>query len=216
MSGPSPPTSVPDAAATDAAQLGWMQGLPRPPGKTVAFADGSAWAFPCTRWAFSHMRELFLTANVSRGDGPVAVLPRAERSELDAIAFTTLDGRAMTWSGSLAANHTDGIGVLHRGAIVQERYFGALQPALAHSAMSVSKSFVGTMASMLAHGGALDRAAAVTHYLPELKESACADATVRQVTDMTIGVKYSETDAGPEADIWHYARAGNLLPRPPG
>ncbi len=193
-----------------------MQDFPPPPDKTVAFADGSAWAFPRTRWAFSHMRELFPTANVSRGDGPVAALPRAERDDLDGVAFTTIDGRPMTWGESLAANYTDGIVVLHRGVTVYERYCGALQPELAHTAMSVTKSFVGTMAAMLAHAGALDPAAAVTHCLPELKGTAYADATVRQVMDMTIGVQYSEAYADPAADIWHYARAGGMLPRLPG
>lgn len=212
----SPPIVFPDAAATDPVRLGWMRGFPPPPEKTIAFADGSLWAFPRSRWAFSHMRELFPTANVSRGDGPVAVLPRAERDDLDGVAFATLDGRPMTWGESLGANYTDGIVVLHRGVIVQERYFGALQPQLAHSAMSVTKSFVGTMAAMFAHGGTLDPAAQVTHYLPELADTAYADANVRQVMDMTIGVKYSETYADPAADIWHYVRAGGMMPRPPG
>jgi len=215
MSAP-PPATFPDAAATDPIRLGWMQGFPPSPDKTVTFADGSLWAFPRTRWAFSHMRELFPTANVSRGDGPVATLPCAECDDFDPIAFTTLDGRPMTWGESLAANYTDGIVVLHRGVTVLERYFGALQPELAHSAMSVTKSFVGTIASMLAHAGALNPEAAVTHYLPELKATAYADASVRQVMDMTIGVKYSETYADPSADIWHYVRAGGMMPRPPG
>lgn len=202
-----PPPPFPDAAASDPVRLGWMQGSPPPPEKTIAFADGSLWAFPRTRWAFSHMRELLPTVNVSRGDGPVAVLPRGERDDLDGVAFATLDGWPMRWGDSLAANYTDGIVVLHRGAIVQERYFGALQPQLAHSAMSVTKPFVGTMAAMLAHGGLLDPAVQVTHYLPELAGTAYADATLRQVMDMTIGVKYSEAYADPAADIWHDVRA---------
>jgi CubicO group peptidase (beta-lactamase class C family) len=210
------PTLFPDASATDPKVLAWMEGFPPPPEKTVAFGDASLWAFPRTRWAFSHMRELFPTANVSRGDAPALLLPRAERNDLDAVAFTTLAGLPMTWGESLKANYTDGIVVLHRGVTVQERYFGALQPELAHSAMSVTKSFVGTLAAMLAHAGELDPAAAVTHYLPELAATAYADASLRHVMDMTIGVKYSEAYADPQADIWHYVRAGGMLPRPPG
>ena len=181
----------PDAAASDAKSLAWMEGFPPPPDKTIAFADGSSWAFPRTRWAFSHMRELFPTANVSRGDAPVALLPRVERDDLDTVTFTTLDGRAMSWGESLAANYLDGIVVLHRGVTVQERYFGALQPELAHTAMSITKSFVGTLAAMLVHMRLLDPAQRVTHYLPELGATAYAGATLRQVMDMTIGVKYS-------------------------
>ncbi len=206
--------SFPDASASDPAALGWMEGFPPKPERAVGAADGSAWAFPRTRWAFCHMREMYPTANVSRGDAPVALLPRAERHDLDAVEFTTLDGRRMTWGQSLAANYTDGIVVLHRGVTVQERYFGALQPELAHTAMSVTKSFVGTLAAMLADRRVLDPQAAVTHYLPELAGTAYGGATLRQVMDMTVGVRYSETYADPQADIWHYARAGGLLPRP--
>jgi hypothetical protein len=191
-----------------------MEGFPPPPDRAIVAADGSAWAFPRTRWAFSHMRELYPTANVSRGEAPVALLPRAERHDLDAVVFTTADGRRMTWGESLAANYTDGVIVLHRGVTVQERYFGALQPELAHTAMSVTESFVGTLAAMLADRRVLDPQAAVTHYLPELAATAYAGATLRQVMDMTIGVRYSETEADPQADARRYARAGGMLPRP--
>jgi CubicO group peptidase (beta-lactamase class C family) len=206
------PACLPDARASDPAAHRWMEGFPPPPERAVGAA--TAWSFPRTRWAFCHMRELYPTANVSRGDAPVALLPRAERSDLDAVSFTTPDGRRMTWGESLAANYTDGVVVLHRGVTVQERYFGALQPELAHSAMSVTKSFVGTLAAMLVDRRVLDPQAAVTHYLPELAATAYGGATLRQVMDMTVGVRYSEAYADPQADVWRYARAGGMLARP--
>ena len=61
----------------------------------------------------------------ARGHGPVSVLPRAVRTDLDAVTFTPLGGSApMTWAQSLDANYTDGILVMHRGRVVYERYFG--------------------------------------------------------------------------------------------
>ena len=166
------PDSLRDARSSDPAAHGWMEGFPPPPDRAIVAADGSAWAFPRTRWAFSHMRELYPTANVSRGEAPVALLPRAERHDLDAVVFTTADGRRMTWGESLAANYTDGVIVLHRGVTVQERYFGALQPELAHTAMSVTESFVGTLAAMLADRRVLDPQAH-TGSLPCLRRPAC-------------------------------------------
>lgn len=105
----------------------------------------------------------------------------------------------------LALTYTDGILVMHRGQVVYERYFGALDAHTPHIAMSVTQSFVGTLAAMLAVDGRLDPAAPVTQYVPELKDSAYGDATVRQVMDMTVGVRYSENDADPDADVWRYA-----------
>jgi CubicO group peptidase (beta-lactamase class C family) len=206
----------PSAAESDPAQLGWMLGSPPPADKTIRFGDGSFYQFPQLRWSFSHTAQLVPTAQVSRGTAAVAMLPRAERQDIDAIAFTTLDGKSMTWQQSLAANYTDGIVVLHRGKIVYERYFGVFDASKQHSAFSVTKSFVGTLAAMLAAEGKLDPEAAVTKYLPELTGSAYGDATVRQLMDMTVGVKYSEKYTDPKAEVWGYARAGGMMPRPAG
>ena len=206
--------TFPSHAETDPRTLGWMQGFPPPAERTLRFGDGSYYEFPQRRWSFSHMRELLPTARVSRGDGPVCVLPRADRDDLDSVPFTTFGGQPSTWCDAFAANYTDGVVVLHRGNIVYEKYFGALRAETVHSAFSVTKSFVGTHAAMQVHAGALDDAALVTHYVPELRGSAYADATVRQVMDMTIGVRYSEAYADPTADIWNYARAGGMRARP--
>jgi len=207
-------SAFPSHTDTDPRTLGWMQGFPAPAERTLRFADGSYYEFPQRRWSFSHMRELLPTARVSRGDGSVCALPRADRADLDALPFTTIDGHLSTWGEAFAANYTDGVVVLHRGSIVYEKYFGALQADIVHSAFSVTKSFVGTHAAMQVHAGELDESARVTHYVPELKDTAYGDATVRQVMDMTIGVRYSEAYADPTADIHAYARAGGMRARP--
>jgi CubicO group peptidase (beta-lactamase class C family) len=207
----------PDAAASDPATLGWMVGSPPPPDKVIRFADGSFYRFPQLRWSFSNIRQLVPTSNVPRGDAPVSTLPRAERSDIDGLTFLPLGGTTpMTWRESLAANYTDGIVVLHKGRIVYERYFGVLKPDGQHIAMSVTKSFFGTIGAMLVADGTLDENARVTHYVPELKDSAFGDATVRQLLDMTTGLRYSENYADPSAEVWNHVRSGNVMPRPPG
>lgn len=75
----------------------------------------------------------------------------------------------MTWEQSLKANYTDGILVLHRGQVVYERYFGALTDQGQHIAMSVTKSFIGTLAAMLVEEGSIDPQAKVSHYVLELR-----------------------------------------------
>ncbi len=55
----------------------------------------------------------------------------------------------MTFAQMLQETYTDGIAVLHKGKLIYERYFGALKPHKPHIAMSVTKSFTGTLAGIL-------------------------------------------------------------------
>lgn len=207
-------TALPDPASTDPKSLGWMQGFPPAPDKVIKFSNGSNYQFPRTRWSFSHGRELGPTSNVWHGHLPASVLPQAP-ANLDGISFTDDKGVTATWADMLDLTYTDSVLVMHKGKVVYEKYFGISKPQLPHIAMSVTKSFVGTLAATMAVEGTLDPSAQVTTYLPELKGTAYGDATVRQVMDMTIGVQYSENYADPKAEIWDYARSGGLLPTAP-
>jgi CubicO group peptidase (beta-lactamase class C family) len=111
----------------------------------------------------------------------------------------------------LSLSYTDGIIVLHRGKVVYEKYFGALDAHRQHIAMSVTKSFTGTIAATLVSEGKLDTSALVTVYVPELKGTAWEDATVDQVMDMSVGVNYSENYADPGSGISAYLRAAGFI-----
>jgi CubicO group peptidase (beta-lactamase class C family) len=217
MSEPTPtaPAIPPDAAASDPNTLGWMQGFPPPADKAITYADGSFRSFPQLRWAWSNVRQLVPTVNVWRGAGPASSLPRDEQ-DLGRVGLTTMDGRALTFDQALAETYADGVVVLHRGRLVFERYFGALKAHKPHIGMSVTKSFTGTLAGILVEQGLIDPQAPVTAYVPELAQSAFGDATVRQVMDMTTGLKYSEIYTDPNSDVWALRRANGMAPPLPG
>ena len=207
------PAALPDPAATSVDAMGWMKGFPPPPDKLITFDNPAGGVFPRTRWSFSHVRETVPTANVWRGAGAASPLPSGTSPvQIEAVTFKPLGGdQTLNFAQMISGTYTDGILVMHRGKVVYEKYFGALTPERPHIAMSVTKSFVGTLAAILADEGKLDPAAPVTRYIPELKDTAYGDATVRQVMDMTVGVHYSENYADPKAEIWDYARAGGML-----
>lgn len=203
------------AAASDPAALQWMVGAPPPADKIIRFDDGSYFNFPQLRWSVSHFRQLMPTVEVSRGLKAPVPLKRALRQDIDSLRFTPLGAtETMTWEQSLGANYTDGIVVLHRGRIVYERYLGVLKESGQHGAMSVTKSVMGTIGAALVAEGKLDPGKKVAEYVPELAKSAFGDATVRQVLDMTTGLKFSEDYADPKAEVWQHAAAGNPLPKP--
>lgn len=210
-------TQPADAQSTDPDAMQWMVGSPPPADKLIQFADGSFRKFPQIRWSFSNYRQFVPTSTVARGEEPISVLPAAPRQDIDAVSFQVSgSGETMTWAQSLAANYTDGIVVLHKGRIVYERYFGVLKPQGQHIAMSVTKSFIGTLGAMLVAEGAIDENALASKYVPELRDTGFGDVTVRQLLDMTTGIKYSENYANPKAEIFDHTRAGGVIPRPPG
>lgn len=190
----------------------WMQGFPPPADLWVRFDDPNAAQFPRLRWAMNHYRELAPTKCVRRAATPSA-LPQGRAAALDGLKFKALTGDTVTWADAFASIHTDGLCVLHRGQVVYERYWGAAEPHRPHLVMSVTKSFVGLLAQILVHEGKLDETKRVPHYLPEMAGTAYDTATVRDVMDMRIGVKYSENYADPKAEVWDYGRAGGMMAR---
>ena len=204
------------AAESDPRVLGWMQGFPPPPERLIMQPDSNYFSFPKLRWTVCHLREFLPTEQVSRGIGsPVALAYDLDETAIDALTFKPIgSNEEMTWRESLSANYTDGMLILHKGKIVYERYFGCLDEAGKHGAMSMTKSLTGLLAEILVAEGKLDDTALVSSIIPELGDSAFGNATVRQVMDMTTGLAYSEDYSDPNADIWKYSAAASPLPKP--
>ncbi|MCR9087837.1 MAG: beta-lactamase family protein [Rhodobacteraceae bacterium] len=212
------------AQESDPSVMGWMQGFPPPPDKLITQPDSVYFGFPQLRWSVCHLREFLPTEEISRGLGasvPLAYPSPWEfadlRQQIDAVTFVPQNSdEEMTWKESLYANYTDGMLILHKGVVVYERYFGCLEEDGKHAIMSMTKSVTGLLAEIMVVEGTLDDTALVRDIIPEIGESAFASATVRQVMDMTTGVKYSEDYSDPNADIWLYSAAASPLPKPEG
>jgi CubicO group peptidase (beta-lactamase class C family) len=203
------------AENSDPEKWEWMVGSPPPEEKIVRFADGTYFQYPQMRWSVCHFDQLMPSKRVSRGLLDAVRLPRKQIREIEQLTFMPSNSSApMSWEKSLDKNFTDGVVVLHHGQIVYERYSGELTPSGRHAAMSVTKSFVGVLGELLIDEGLLEEDRLVREYIPELKESAFGDATVRQVLDMTTGLAYSEDYSDPKAEVWMHAAAGNPLPKP--
>jgi CubicO group peptidase (beta-lactamase class C family) len=206
----------PTAAATDPVAMGWMQGTPPPPERSIRVADGSHYAFPQWRWSFSRWQQLFPTVAL-RTAGTPSPLPRALVEGLDQVTFVPTGANAlMRWGDAFDANFMDGVIVLHRGRVVHERYAPILGPDERHIAWSVTKSFVGLLAEALIAEGVLDETRTAASYVPELAGAGHGDATVRQLLDMRTGVAFSEIYGDPASDISRHAIAGGLFLPPPG
>jgi CubicO group peptidase (beta-lactamase class C family) len=159
---------------------------------------------PGNRWSFQHVPEVVQTVEISRGDGPVA-----ELTEGTPLVVPDLDG-------FLTRTFTDSLLVLRGREIVLERYLNHMTPSTRHLLQSVSKSLCGALVGRLVDSGRVDVEAAVAAYLPELAGSGYADATVRQVLDMTSGVAYDETYDNPDSEVQRHERVGGWRTARPG
>lgn len=206
-----------DGRASDPREIGWMRDTPPPAHKRITFEDDAFCDFPRIRWSLSHMRELVATVNVPRGRGGPFHFDRNDKSgQIEALTFVDMNRRTRHFEEALFDTYVDGILVLHRGSIVYERYFGALEPHQPHSCYSVTKSYAGTLAAAFVHEGVLDDSKTILHYLPEMRGSAFQDATLRQVMDMQTGLDYNESFMDERSSVREYQRASGQRSHPPG
>lgn len=206
-----------DFKESDPIKLGWMKGFPPPSVKFITNQDGSYFSFPKLRWTVCNIRQLMPTVGVYRGPKSSMDFTFEIDNNIDNLTFNPIgENQTVNWTDALAKTYTDGIIVLHKGVVVYEKYFGALNENGQHAAMSMTKSFVGTLGAILAAEGKIDPNKLVSDYISELKNSGFGDATVRQVMDMTTAIKFSENYADPKAEIWDYTASGTAFPKPEG
>lgn len=186
-----------------------MQGFPPPPEYQVHVGNWQGW--PQKIWSFRHVEELFATRRVPRAAQakPWTVNARP----LDHLIVDLPGGLKLSWSDMLSQTHTDAWLVVHRGQLIDERYFNGMQASAQHLMFSATKSMVGLMALTLVHEGQLSPHALVSDWIPELIGSAWAEATVQQVMDMTDGVVFTEEYDNAQSDIYRYVGAMGWAPQ---
>lgn len=154
-------------------------GGPRPSIDTWLSAPGN-------KWAFRHARELFSSERVRSSPSPER-FSTATDYEIDADLADYLD-----------RSHTDALVILADGALVTQWYADDVRPDDRHMIFSCSKSVIGLVASVLVAEGRLDDKALVTAYVPEASVGGYADATVRNLLDMTADIGFVEDYDGPD------------------
>jgi CubicO group peptidase (beta-lactamase class C family) len=161
--------------------------------------DSANWIEPPhNRWGFLHVRELTRTARIAGSTGRIEPLQR-QLNDLGTFTFDHLD-RSWTLAAMLEATFTDGLMVVHDGAVVFEHYGGLMQPNDTHLLMSVSKSLTATLAGVLVGQQVLDLANCVPDYIPVLRGTSWDGCTLEHLLDMRAGTLFDEEDyADPES-----------------
>ncbi len=165
---------------------------------------------PFNRWAFQHVREIVPSADIANDPDHVWALPDAS---MDLSGIAVAGG---SFAAFLDATDTDGLVVLHRGAMVGEIYGNAMTCHTPHILMSVSKSVLGLVAGILSERGVLDPEALVSDLISEIAGSAYRGCRVHQLLDMRAGVLFDENYLATSGAIIAYRKAQGWNPLEPG
>lgn len=173
--------------------------------------DLSNWRTPpFNRWAYSHVCEIVPSAMIYNHPDANAALPTGDTANIEFLLHH--DGKNLSLDDWLQATFTDGIVILKDGKIIYERYFGELNRYTPHILMSVSKSMTALVAGILVGQGVLDVNTLVGRIIPEIKDSAYAGATVRDLLDMRVGVEFDENYLANSGAIIEYRKAQGWNP----
>lgn len=166
---------------------------------SAAIAKRAAVLSPANRvQAFRTMDQVFPYHVIARG-GPVAALPGGGQKLEVTYNFK---GKRQTLDDLLARSRTQGFLVIKDGTIVDERYFNGADGNTKFTSWSVAKSFTSTLVGLaLADGKIKSLDDPVTDYLPELKGSGYDGVPIKDLLEMSSGVKFTEDYGDNKSDV---------------
>jgi len=187
-----------------------MRGFPPPPEQRVRLDE--VYAEPrLTHWFMQHAREMSRTADVASRHGAIVPLYE-EPMELDEVRVGRADGGTWTLSEMLRGTCADGVAILRQGRVVFQRYLHGMRPETPHVYQSVTKALGSCVAANLVEDGSLRLDDELAAIVPELTGSAYADATVRHLLDMSVGIRYEDELDKPEYDGARLCRLEGVQP----
>ena len=149
-------------------------------------ADLTNWrSAPHSRWAFHHVDQIVPTASIANDPQHVRALAKRD-VRFDEKMYSLPGGGGIDLDSFLVATATDALIVLKDGALAFETYANGMAAADRHILMSATKAIMGLLAGALHDRGEIDVASPVVQFLPELRDTLYADATLRDLLDMRV------------------------------
>lgn len=131
---------------------------------------------------FSNMDSAFLNTSLAQGNAQPSPLPRGAQATLPPQVDDWITDRAVT-----------GLVILKDGELVFEEYYKDTNATDLRINWSVSKSYLSALFGVLLDEGVFDSIdEPVTRYAPELATTAYADASIKDVLQMSSGVSFDE------------------------
>jgi CubicO group peptidase (beta-lactamase class C family) len=145
-----------------------------------------------------NMKRIFPWRDIAVSPAPFT-FPKAEKPQPVEFQF---QGANKKLDEFLQRTQTTSLVVIKNGTIVSEQYFQGANEKSQFTSWSVAKSFLSTMVALAMKDGlikSLDDKA--EQYVPELKGKAYGSVTIRQLLQMSSGIKFDETYTNQLSDI---------------
>lgn len=107
----------------------------------------------------------------------------------------------------LKDTRTEGLIIIHKDTIIFENYWNDLKKDEAHISWSMSKSFTSTLVGIMYEKGKFKLNEPITKYLPQFKGTGYDGVTIKNLLQMSAGVRFNEDYGDFNSDINRFGRA---------
>ena len=160
---------------------------------------------PFSSWAFQHVAEFVPSAQIE--GARLAEAPVKQLGGFADLKIANVEGEERRLPDFLAESKSDALVVLREGEVIAEWYAPYISPFRPHIVFSISKSFTGLLGGILEAEGKLSFDQLVTDFVPEARDSAYGDLTLRDLFNMTVAIDFEESYLDAKGDFDRYRRA---------
>jgi len=145
---------------------------------------------PFNRVAFSNVEKILPISVIKKGKQSLNI--KENFNDLSSLTFLNKYNEKTTIIDFLEKNYTDTFLIVKKGKKVFEWLNDKKNKNRQHILFSVSKSLTSLAAGLLIENDLIDENKEITFYIPDIRNSAYDNATVRNLLDMTVASNFKE------------------------
>ena len=146
--------------------------------------------YPHNRVAFSNVKNILPVSIIKKGEKTKNV--RSKLEDLSSLKFTNKYKEEIKITDFLQKSFSDSFLIIKKGKKIFEWHNDLNLKNNQHILFSVSKSLTSLLAGILIKKNLIEPNKEITFYLPEVRESAYKNSTIRNLLDMTVSSNFKE------------------------
>ena len=169
-----------------------------------------------SHYSFRYMSEFFPVGIIHKADTPYKFRFKPKKA-ISQIKLA-VESDTLSFEKYLRKKHINSFIVIHKGAVVYEKYFSML-PGDQHSLQSITKVITSAIISYLINHNQIDATQSIEKYIPELNGSGWQGISVKDILNMRSGMDSASIDfesgpfTNPEHKNYQLESALGVLPK---